>query len=110
MLYGNWLKLPITTRIKLAEIFNIPKIGSTHVSNNTIQSDGYSVATIEENLSIPSIQKYLDTTEADYLKLWSMLIDRVEGRMIEQVVEEKVKEILGPEPVKKRKWTRRKKA
>lgn len=94
-LYSTWIKLPIETRIKIAGIFNIPKQGPTHVFNNEIQSDGYSIKEIESALTIPALQGYLGSQETDMLKLWTMLVDKVEGR----VTEVKVPEVNPPESI-----------
>jgi hypothetical protein len=73
-LYSRWLSLPITTRIKIASDFGIIKKGSTHVVDNKIQSDGYVISEVEEALTVPALQKYLNTDETDMSILWSMLV------------------------------------
>lgn len=80
-LYSNWLALSITTRMKIAVAFKIPKTGSTHVSNNVIQSDGYEIKAVEQALSLANIQAYLETREINNELLWHQLIDKVEGRV-----------------------------
>lgn len=89
LLYGNWLALEITTRIKLANEFGILKVGSTHVVNNAIQSDGYLIKDIESKLNLVSIQNYLGTRETDLSILWNMLVDKIEGRLSKPIEEVK---------------------
>jgi len=80
-LYGNWLRLPITIRMKLAAVFGIPKTGSTHVSDNHIQSDGYQVEAVEKAITADNIRKYLMIPETDPDILWVKLIEAVGGRV-----------------------------
>lgn len=79
-LYSKWLSLPINTRIKIANQFNIQKRGSTEVVDNQIKSDGYAIKEIEEALNIDAIQTYLEVQETDMMTLWIWLIDKIEGR------------------------------
>jgi len=74
------MRLPLTTRMKLAQEFGIPKTGSTHVANNMIQSDGYDLHHVEKALNLSAIQIYLKTTETNMDVLWNNLIDTIEGR------------------------------
>lgn len=76
ILYSQWTDLPINIRHKIANVFGITKKGSTHVVDNEIQSDGYSIKDIEKGLSVEVLQKYLDTTETSLQKLWDELIYR----------------------------------
>ena len=128
--------MPINTRLKLAHVFAIPKLGPTHVSDNTIQSDGFLVNHIETNLTRENIQTYLKTNEPDMEKLWQMLIEEIEGRVKHRLEEKRIEvevtkllnekaqtengdtEVIVPPPIpepesdttvrKKRKYTKRK--
>jgi hypothetical protein len=81
-LYSHWLKLPITTRIKIADKFKIEKKGSTHVFNNMIQTDGFNIRDVEEALSVTAMQEFIgDCQETDSDKLWTMFIDKMEGKL-----------------------------
>ncbi len=77
MIYGQWLSLPLSTRIGIASHFGIRKVRSTHVVNDEIADDGYVVHDIEAALSLESIQKFLDTKETDFQTLWKMLVDKM---------------------------------
>jgi len=84
-LYSRWQSLPISTRIKIANQFNIVKRGSTEVFDNQIKSDGYLVKEVEEMLNIDAIQSYLGVTETDMMTLWIWLVDKIEGRELTKV-------------------------
>lgn len=86
-LYSKWLSLDLPTRIKIAEIFDIIKRGSTHVVDNRIQSDGYNIEEVEAKLSVENLQKYLVTKESDPHVLWDLFTARLEGKEVEQVIE-----------------------
>ena len=84
-LYHQWLSLPISTRIKIANQFGIAKRGSTEVFDNQIKSDGYLVKEVEEALNIDAIQKYLGVSETNMTTLWTWLVDKIEGRELTKV-------------------------
>jgi hypothetical protein len=78
--YSKWLELPLATRQKLAQVFNIPKTGATEVSSNIIVKDGYAVKDIEEKMSIEAMQDYLGAVDGgDDL---SVLFDQVVEKAI----------------------------
>lgn len=79
-LYSQWLKTPINTRIKIAEQFGIKKTGSTHVSDNKIQNDGFLITDVESALTPEAISAYLGIAETHPERLWIALIDKIEGR------------------------------
>ena len=79
-LYGNWLKLSIVTRMKIADKFGIKKVGTVHVFDNVVQSDGYSVRDVEKALTTESIRQFLETEENDLVKLWDLLINKFENK------------------------------
>ncbi len=80
-LYHDWMSLPLETRIKLADQFGIKKTSPTHVFDNRIESDGYSIRDVEKALNLPAIQSYLLTEETDLQKLWPMIVDKINGKM-----------------------------
>lgn len=81
--YTRWTGIPLSTRIKIAEQFNIPKVRSTHVSNDYVQDDGYNVKDMETALSVPNMQAYLNSTETDLMILFQQMVDKVEGKVVE---------------------------
>lgn len=89
-MYSDWCQLPLVTRIKIADAFGIKKTSATHVANNYVQSDGYAVKDIEKALNIPTLQAFLETEEKEPRVLWTMLVDKIEGKTIIQKFEESV--------------------
>lgn len=75
------------TRRKLAQAFGIAKTGSTHISDNRVISDGYDIGAIERAITVPALQAYLNTTETDHDILWTILIDKTEGRSVQTTSE-----------------------
>lgn len=84
-LYSHWCSLPLATRHKIAEKFNIIKKRPTHVVNDYVQEDGYIVKDIEEALNVDAIQKFLNSQETDMAILWDNLIAKIEGREIIEI-------------------------
>lgn len=78
--YTSWLSLPLPTRAKIAHLFGIAKIRSTHVSNDVVIDDGYNIKQVEEAITVPALQSHLDSEETDVHVLFRMLVDKVEGR------------------------------
>lgn len=79
-LYGNWLRLPISTRHAIAQAFHIHKKNPTHVVNNYVQDDGYPVGDVESALSVDAIQKFVGSDETNADVLWEMCMAKVENR------------------------------
>lgn len=82
--YTKWTNVPLSTRIKIAEQFNIPKVRSTHVFNDVVQDDGYNVKDMENALTVPAMQAYLNSTETDLMILFQQTVDKIEGNFIEE--------------------------
>lgn len=78
--YSKWLETPLHVRAKIAEQFGVPKIRSTHVSNNVVVDDGYNVKDIERVVSVENLQEFLSTNESDLEVLFQRLIDKMEGK------------------------------
>lgn len=79
--YSAWIELPLNTRHKICEVLGIKKIRPTHVSSNKVVDDGYNIKDIETALSLQNLQDYLGTTINDIDTLWTLLIDKVEGKV-----------------------------
>lgn len=78
--YSKWMSLSLPTRIKIANHFGIPKLRSTHVSNDVVIDDGYNVKDIENALTIEALQNHLNSVEDDFNILLVLFIDVLEGR------------------------------
>lgn len=59
--YSKWLELPFATRVKLAEIFDLKRVGAVEVASNQVVKDGYSLKELEEKITTDTMQAYLDT-------------------------------------------------
>jgi len=85
ILYGNWLRLTLVTRQKIANNFGIGKTRPTHVVNmgsgvSEVADDGYEVKNIESQLNVKALQDYTGSTETDLNVLWGQMVDKIEGR------------------------------
>lgn len=77
ILYSQWMRLPINVRHKIANDLGIPKKSPTHVQDNVIISDGYTIQDVEDALTVERLQIYLGVglQETDIHILWDMLIN-----------------------------------
>jgi len=85
ILYSKWLELSLSTRAKIAEIFGIEKKAPTHVENNRVVSDGYLIKDIETALNVEALQKYLESNETDLAKLFFILVETIENRLVKPI-------------------------
>ena len=77
-----WLSLKPETRKNLAVFLEIPKTSGVIVEDGRVMGDGYTdddLATV----TLVKLQEYMGSTETDFLKLFQLLIDRLEGKMVE---------------------------
>ncbi len=86
-LYSSWRNISLSTRIKIAGVFGIPKVGPTHVRDNYVESDGYKIEDVERALNVDALQKYLETDETDMATLMVWLVDKAEGRYEARLVQ-----------------------
>lgn len=79
----EWLKLPLPTRLRLVEIFNIPKSEGSKVEQlagvSVLLSDGYTLKDLE-NITIEKMQGYLNApvVDADFGGLFDRVINMIE--------------------------------
>ena len=83
LLYSRWLALPLATRNRIAQLFNIAKTGATEVVSNEIKSDGYDIQHIESALTAKSMNEFLKTDGLSLEQAWSRVVSAVEGNEIE---------------------------
>lgn len=74
------MRLPITTRHRIAEAFGIQKKGATEVANNEVVKDGYIVGDIDSALSKVKMQNYTGVITNDDAELWNAVVAVAEGR------------------------------
>lgn len=92
-MYSHWLALPLPERQKLATLFGIAKTGPTHVQDNRVVADGFSVADVERQITVEALQKFLRTDEKDHTILWQTLLNQIRGVVSPPIVEEKKEEV-----------------
>lgn len=74
----QWISLPREVRLKLIEIFDIPRSSDTEVENNTVITDGYTHRDLA-TITVEKMQAYLlDTTEEDYFKLFHRVLGEIQ--------------------------------
>ena len=75
----QWLSLPISTRMRLVQIFNIPRSQGSLVQDNKVMSDGYTHNDLM-HISVEKMQKLLDSDEKDFFKLFADIIADIEAQ------------------------------
>lgn len=73
----EWLKVKPETRMKLKEIFNIPKSSFTIVSDNKVQSDGHTYEDLGV-VTVERLQQYTGVDSADLGLLWTETVKLAE--------------------------------
>jgi len=77
----EWLKLPLEIRLKLAEIFEIPKSKGAQVevqgAHTIIQSDGYTHDDLQA-ITIQKMQELLNSRSTDFVLLFNAVIAKLE--------------------------------
>lgn len=79
-LYGNWTRLPLPTRVLIANRFGIAKVASTHVADNVIVADGYKIGDVENALNLDALKNFTGMVSDDFNEQWSKMLDIVEER------------------------------
>lgn len=88
---GMWIPLQYEVKMKIVELFKIPRNGATHVVDGQVQSDGYLDRDLAV-LNVLNLQKVLDTDETNLFVLWNDLIAMIETQLtpaIEEIQEQK---------------------
>ncbi len=86
----QWISLPITTRMRLVQLFNIPRSSGSLVQDNKVISDGYTHNDLL-HISVEKMQKLLDTDEKDFFVLFEQVVKTLEQPTA-------VQEIIEPKP------------
>jgi hypothetical protein len=89
LLPQEWLCLSPRERMRMIEIFSIPKSEGVVMQDNTILSDGHTVKDLRA-ISIETMQKYLGSQETEFYRL----LEAVKNKIAEEFVEIEKKEIL----------------
>lgn len=88
---GQWVSLPFETRLKLIDIFGIKRSGGVIMADNRVLSDGHTDKDLSV-LNVEAMQKYLGVDEADFFKLFNLVLDRLQ-KLEDFAKEEKEKEL-----------------
>jgi hypothetical protein len=75
----QWLQIPLETRVKLIEIFKIPRTEPTMTSggtNSVVLSDGHSHKDLE-SITIEKMQKYLGSQLTDFFQLFDKVLEKL---------------------------------
>lgn len=71
----QWLGLSMPLRMKLKEVFVIPRSSGTHVQDNTIISDGHTHGDLA-HITVEKMQTYLHSEETDFFELLNASINK----------------------------------
>lgn len=80
---SDWLKLPNEVRMRLREIFKVPRSEATSVMNSVLLSDGTTYGDLSV-ISVEAMQTFLGSKETDFKALYDQVLSTI--------FEEKVKE------------------
>lgn len=74
----DWLALSMPVRIKMREIFHIPKSKGSLVEGNVVKSDGTTYEDLK-TITIPKMQEYLESIESDnFVELFNKCVEKIE--------------------------------
>ena len=74
----DWLKLPMITRVKLREIFAIPKSQGALVEGSVVKSDGTTYYDLQA-ITVGKMQLYLeDPTVDDFVQLFNGCVEKIQ--------------------------------
>ncbi len=73
----QWVSLPIDIRMRLVQLFNIPRSSGSLVQDNKVVSDGYTHNDLM-HISVEKMQKLLDTDEKDFFVLFEQVVKTLE--------------------------------
>ena len=89
LLPQEWLCLSPRERMRMIEIFSIPKSEGCVMQDNTLLSDGHTVKDLRA-ISIETMQKYLGSQETEFYKL----LEGIKTKIAQELVEIEQKEIM----------------
>ncbi len=70
----QWVSLPINIRMRLVQLFHIPRSSGSLVQDNKVVSDGYTHDDLAR-ITVEKMQALLDSDEKDFFKLFQMVTD-----------------------------------
>jgi len=75
----EWLELPLMLRIQMADLFQIPKSGGSHVVSGEVLSDGHTNEDLKA-LTLDKMHSFTGDESDDFLHLLKLTIDKVYGK------------------------------
>ncbi len=75
----DWLSLPMQTRVRMREIFKIPRSSHTLVEGNVVKSDGMTYEDLKA-ITIEKMREYLnaDPEQTDFVKLFNACVEKIQ--------------------------------
>ena len=74
---NDWLKLPIDTRLKLRELFDIPKSEGVILEDGIVKSDGTTYEDLQA-ITVEKMRLHLDSEDPDFVSLFHEVVARIE--------------------------------
>lgn len=74
----QWLQLPMSVRMELKKIFNIPRSQGTLVEDNRVVSDGYTHPDLA-HITIEQMQAFTGSTSDDFFNLFNEVLVLIEN-------------------------------
>ena len=88
----QWLQIPMSQRMKIVKIFNLPRSGGTVVQDNTVLTDGYTHEDLAL-ITVERLQEYLKEKEQDDLfALLNLLTIKLQEDETKEIAEREAKE------------------
>lgn len=86
----QWLALPMEVRMKLKDLFGIPRSTGTVLQDNTVLSDGHTHADLSR-ISVEAMQEFVGKKEKDFYKLFDLTLIKLAQKPPEAAVADEVK-------------------
>lgn len=88
MTIPQWLSLPITVRLRLKALFNVPRSSGTEVLNQTVMSDGHTHKDLA-HITVEKMQAFLGVKTTDFFDLLNEVVSKV-SLELSQTTEQKM--------------------
>lgn len=96
--YNVWLALPAETRVKMVNLFGIPRTGEVIVQTggivggnigSIVKQDGHSAADLYA-ITVEKMQKLLDTDDVDFYKMFNHIVENIDYLIEPKLVSEDI--------------------
>lgn len=82
----QWLALSMPVRMRLKEIFNIPRSQGTVVQDNVVLSDGHTHPDLAR-ITIEAMKGFTGSSETEFFTLFEKVIEKIESEKVAQKIE-----------------------